>query len=56
MKKINQAVRRNIERFPEKFCFQLTEKEVNDNWSQIVTSSDKEDIKHRGKNIKEFYE
>ncbi len=48
-KKINQAVRRNIERFPEKFCFQLTEKEVNDNWSQIVTSSDKEDIKHRGK-------
>ena len=48
-KKINQAVRRNIERFPEKFCFQLTEKEVSDNWSQIVTSSDKEDIKHRGK-------
>ena len=48
-KKINQAVRRNIERFPEKFCFQLSEKEVNDNWSQIVTSSDKEDIKHRGK-------
>ena len=24
-KKINQAVKRNIERFPEKFCFQLTE-------------------------------
>ena len=22
-KKINQAVKRNIERFPEKFCFQL---------------------------------
>ena len=48
-KKINQAVRRNKERFPERFCFQLTEKEVNDNWSQIVTSSNKEDIKHRGK-------
>ena len=24
-KKINQAVKRNIERFPEKFCFQLNE-------------------------------
>ena len=48
-KKINQAVKRNIERFPEKFCFQLTEKEITDNWSQIVTSSQKEDIKHRGK-------
>lgn len=48
-KKINQAVKRNIERFPEKFCFQLTEKEVIENWSQIVTSSDKNEIKHRGK-------
>ena len=24
-KKLNQAVKRNIDRFPEKFCFQLTE-------------------------------
>lgn len=24
-KKINQAVKRNIERFPEEFCFQLTD-------------------------------
>ena len=40
-KKINQAVRRNIDRFPEKFCFQLTEKEVVDNWSQFVTSSER---------------
>ena len=23
-KKLNQSVKRNIERFPEKFCFQLT--------------------------------
>ena len=54
-KKINQAVKRNIERFPEDFCFQLTEEEYdtlrskivlnskssidNNNWSQIVTSS-----------------
>ena len=28
-KKINQAVKRNIERFPEKFCFQLTEEEFS---------------------------
>lgn len=48
-KKINQTVKRNIERFPEKFCFQLTEDEVNSNWSQIVTSSNKENNKHRGK-------
>ena len=27
-KKINQAVKRNIERFPERFCFQLTEEEL----------------------------
>ena len=27
-KRINETVRRNIERFPENFCFQLTESEV----------------------------
>ena len=27
-KKINQTVKRNIERFPKKFCFQLTEDEI----------------------------
>ena len=48
-KKINQTVKRNINRFPEKFCFKLTEKEFNDNWSQIVTSSENEYKKHRGK-------
>lgn len=38
-KKINQTVKRNMERFPEKFCFQLTEDETNNLRSQIVTSS-----------------
>lgn len=38
-KKINQVVKRNIERFPEEFCFQLTEKEYLNLRSQIVTSS-----------------
>lgn len=36
-KKINQAVKRNIDRFPKKFCFQLTEDEFSHLRSQIVT-------------------
>ena len=36
-KKLNQAVKRNIERFPENFCFQLTEDEYNSLRSQFVT-------------------
>ena len=36
-KKINQAVKRNIDRFPERFCFQLTEEEFSHLRSQIVT-------------------
>ena len=37
---LNQAVRRNRERFPEDFMFQLTSSEVAElNRSQIVTSS-----------------
>lgn len=36
-KKINQAVKRNIDRFPERFCFQLTEDEFSNLRSQIVT-------------------
>ena len=38
-KKLNQAVKRNIERFPEQFCFQLTEVEFENLRSQFVTSS-----------------
>lgn len=38
-KKINQAVKRNIQRFPEKFCFQLNESEEENLRSQFVTSS-----------------
>lgn len=48
-KKINQTVKRNIERFPEKFCFQLTEKELKNMWSQLVTTSKLEDNKYRSK-------
>ena len=36
---LNQAIRRNIDRFPKDFMFQLTEKEFK-NWkSQIVISN-----------------
>ena len=38
-KNINKAVKRNIERFPEEFCFQLTEEELKNLRFQIGTSS-----------------
>lgn len=36
----NQAIKRNIDRFPEDFMFRLTPEEWEANWSQIVTSSE----------------
>lgn len=36
---LNQAVKRNIERFPEEFMFQITEEEYQNLRSQFVTSS-----------------
>ena len=44
-KVLNQAVKRNIERFPEHFMFQLTQEEAEASRSQIVTLK-------RGQNIK----
>jgi ORF6N domain len=38
-KVLNQAVKRNTERFPEKFMFRLTAKEWQNMRSQIVTAS-----------------
>ncbi|WP_029408446.1 ORF6N domain-containing protein [Thiomicrorhabdus sp. Milos-T2] len=43
-KVLNQAVKRNITRFPERFCFQLSEAEHQNLRSQFVTSS-----KHGGR-------
>lgn len=40
-KVFNQAVKRNEERFPKEFCFQLTREEYNALRSQIVTSKGK---------------
>lgn len=38
-KVLNQAVKRNIERFPEDFMFQLSSEETQDWRSQFVTSN-----------------
>ena len=38
-KNLNKAVKRNIERFPVSFCFQLTEEEIENLRFQIGTSS-----------------
>ncbi len=38
-KRLNEAVKRNIERFPEDFMFQLTEEEWKDLRSQIATAN-----------------
>ena len=42
---LNQAVRRNIERFPEDFMFQLSKEEFENLRSQIVTSSEEKILK-----------
>lgn len=44
-KNINKAMKRNIERFPEDFCFQLTEDEMEKLWFQNGTTY--ENIKYR---------
>lgn len=36
-RKVNQTVKRNIERFPERFCFRLNEQEAESLRSQFVT-------------------
>ena len=38
-KTINQVVKRHINRFPERFMFQLTESEYNNLWSQLGTTN-----------------
>ena len=47
-KVLNQAVRRNLERFPEDFMFQLTREEarVNISRSQIVTLKQGQNVKY----------
>jgi len=51
-KKLNQAVRRNIERFPEDFTFVLTEEEMR-TWQKYHSRSQTVTL-NRGMNIKYF--
>ena len=44
---LNQAVKRNIKRFPGDFMFQLDIQEVRDSRSQIVTLKRGQNIKYR---------
>jgi len=41
-KVLNQAVKRNIKRFPKDFMFRLTSDERQEMWSQIVTTSEEQ--------------
>ncbi len=41
---LNQSVKRNIDRFPVDFMFQLTKQEFDNLMSQIVISKNKTDI------------
>ncbi len=43
-KVLNQAVKRNITRFPEEFMFQLTRDEIDNLKSQIVTSRETDSV------------
>jgi hypothetical protein len=45
-KRLNEQVKRNRDRFPEDFCFQLTRKEVNSIRSQNATAS-KRNVRYR---------
>ena len=47
VKVLNQGVKRNIDRFPESFRFQLTKIEIENLRSQIVTSS----FEHGGRSL-----
>ncbi len=44
-KRLNEQVKRNIDRFPENFRFQLTENEFNNLRSQFATSSYPESLR-----------
>jgi phage regulator Rha-like protein len=45
-KRLKEQVRRNIERFPESFMFELTEEEVESSRSQIATLKRGDNIKY----------
>lgn len=54
-KRVNEAVKRNIERFPEEFCFRLNEQEYDFLRSQFATASEKLNKNLETKNIYHTY-
>ena len=52
-KNINKAMKRNIERFPEDFCFQIKENEIENLRFQIGTSSSEEE-NHGGRRYQPY--
>lgn len=50
-KNINKAMKRNIERFPEDFCFQLTKQELDKMWFQFGTTYKNNNSKYKCTNI-----
>jgi len=44
-KRLNESVKRNIERFPSHYMFQLTSEELRDMWSQFATTYELSDRK-----------
>ena len=46
-KHVNQIIKRNIDRFPEDFCFQLSKSEMDEMWFQNGTTSKGENNKYR---------
>ncbi|MBI5406769.1 MAG: ORF6N domain-containing protein [Nitrospirae bacterium] len=54
-REINQAVLRNIKRFPEDFMFQLTKEEM-DNWKSQIVISNKEKMGLRKRPFKVVFD
>ncbi len=53
-KNVNKAVKRNIDRFPEDFCFQLTKSEMDKMWFQNGTTSKGKNNKYRNEKYNSY--
>ena len=50
VKRINEATKRNQEKFPDDFCFRLSEKELEERWSQFATIYGEKTIGYMARN------
>lgn len=50
-KRINEVIKRNIKRFPDSFCFQLTEAEFYNLRSQFAISNENNKDEEFGKHL-----